>query len=45
MNSYCKRQVQIFYRLGKKKKKKKKIEGEWNDHLRNPRELMRGSKP
>ena len=44
MNSYCKRQVQIFYRLGKKKRKKK-TEGEWNDHLRNPRELRRGGKP
>ena len=45
MNSYCKRQVLIFYRLAKKNEKKKKPEGEGNDHLRNPRELIRGGKP
>ena len=40
MNSYCKRQVLIFYRLAKKNEKKTR--GEGNDHLRNPRELIRG---
>ena len=43
MNSYCKRQVLIFYRLKKKKLKKKQMGG--GVHLRNPRELMRGGKP
>ena len=41
MNSYCKRQVQIFYRLGKKTKKK--AEGEWNDHLPSAAVLERES--
>ena len=45
MNSYCKRQVLIFYRLEKKKTKKKKQMGGGGVHLRNPRELMRGGKP